>query len=142
MCRVFSPASRIKLVLLTITAISYFGESYSELSVNEDSVIATTLQGKLRGKILQSRGSRDYFAFQGIPYATVNGRFQPPGPPESWEDVRNATDFGAECPQIEHFTGDIVPNSVDCLFLNVFVPDLKGNYEKKLPILLQVCSTE
>jgi para-nitrobenzyl esterase len=62
--------------------------------------------------------------FLGIPYAAApvgELRWRPPQEPERWHGVRDATSFGAHCPQVATPFG--TPSTTeDCLFLNVFTP--------------------
>jgi para-nitrobenzyl esterase len=62
--------------------------------------------------------------FLGIPYAAApvgDLRWRPPQEPEGWHSVRDATSFGAHCPQVATPYG--TPSTTeDCLFLNVFTP--------------------
>jgi para-nitrobenzyl esterase len=62
--------------------------------------------------------------FRGIPYAAApvgDLRWRPPLEPERWHGVRDATSFGAHCPQVATPFG--TPSATeDCLFLNVFTP--------------------
>ncbi len=57
--------------------------------------------------------------FRGIPYAAPpvgEWRWQPPRLAAPWSGVRQATEYGAVCPQGTN------PSSEDCLFLNVWTP--------------------
>ena len=59
-----------------------------------DAVISTSF-GPVRG-IVTSKGER----FLGIPFARApvdDLRWQPPLPPHSWHDIRDAFYFGADC---------------------------------------------
>ena len=68
--------------------------------------------------------------FKGIPYAAPpigDLRWRPPQPVVPWSKsgVRNASAYGAECPQTQYPAGSIYirplpPQSEDCLFLNVW----------------------
>ena len=52
-------------------------------------------------------------------------RWRPPHPAATWSGVRNATSFGATCPQLgPQWTsiGGVPGTSEDCLFLNVYAP--------------------
>lgn len=62
--------------------------------------------------------------FKGIPFAAPpvgDLRWSPPQPAESWEGVRDATEFGADCMQPSGGIGSGPgPKSEDCLYLNVW----------------------
>ncbi len=84
------------------------------------------------------RGSArdDVLVFKGIRYGadTATTRFAAPASPEPWQETREATAYGASCPQTP--TGNpgglfsswrpepTPPYSEDCLFLNVWTPGL------------------
>ncbi|XP_058890510.1 neuroligin-1 isoform X5 [Acipenser ruthenus] len=117
--------------------------------------VVTTTYGKVRGfkKELGNEILGPVIQFLGVPYAappTGERRFQPPEPPSSWSEIRNATQFPPVCPQtvVEGrlpevmlpvwFTNslDIVSTYVqdqseDCLFLNMYVPTEDGPLTKK-----------
>ncbi|MDX1384063.1 MAG: carboxylesterase/lipase family protein [Thermoanaerobaculia bacterium] len=67
--------------------------------------------------------------FRGIPFAAPpvgDLRWRPPQDVEAWSGVRDATRFGAVCPQpptlIQMERGEAPEQSEDCLFLNVWTP--------------------
>jgi para-nitrobenzyl esterase len=68
--------------------------------------------------------------YKGIPYAAPPVgplRWEPPAPPARWDGTRDATKFGAICPQPRRGDGVMAQGagqtqSEDCLFLNVFAP--------------------
>jgi para-nitrobenzyl esterase len=77
--------------------------------------------------------------FLGIPYAKPpvgELRWRPPEPAPKWTAVRQAKSFGPSCAQITTLGPFAGPanNNEDCLYLNVFTPDLKA----KLPVLLWI----
>lgn len=83
------------------------------------------------------RGSADagVESFLGLRYAQApvgDLRFQPPAPPEPWEDVASAEKYGSRCMQAVLALGSQFdtqdPPSEDCLFLNVWTPKSDGNH--------------
>ena len=93
--------------------------------------------GVIRGLLTDGGGA----AFKGIPYAEPpvgDLRWREPIPAHAWTGIRDATRFGAICPQNPSAT---IPNAVeiakeDCLFLNVWIPTwpITGNR----PVLLWI----
>jgi len=78
--------------------------------------------GSMRGTV-----SGDIHIFRGIPYAqppVKELRWRPPQQLPHWDNVRDATEFGAACVQ-PPTPGGIILHSVtseDCLFLNIWAP--------------------
>ncbi len=76
-------------------------------------------------------------AFLGIPYAAppVGGqRWKPPQPARKWNGPRQATQFGAACPQLPASWFPDIGWNEDCLYLNVWTPQLSAS--AKLPVLV------
>nr|WP_320160804.1 carboxylesterase/lipase family protein [uncultured Methanoregula sp.] len=79
--------------------------------------------------------------YRGIPYAappTGELRWKPPAAVQPWTGVRNATAYGAICPQVvpDNSTPESRPvnMSEDCLFLNVWTPATSAN--ENLPVMV------
>ncbi len=97
----------------------------------EKQAIIITKQGKLEGVFEDG-----LFKFRGVPYAEPpvgKLRWLPPQPKKSWDGVRPAKEYGAMAPQVamaapRDFPGapdfGDVPQSEDCLFLNIWTPGL------------------
>ncbi|MEA2385726.1 MAG: para-nitrobenzyl esterase [Solirubrobacteraceae bacterium] len=90
----------------------------------------SALTVRVREGVLQGAATADgaVRAFKGIAYARPpvgERRWRPPAPAEPWDGVRDATAYGAVCPQPVvaetslYFAGR-EPQSEDCLFLNVW----------------------
>ncbi|XP_063235046.1 carboxylic ester hydrolase-like, partial [Bacillus rossius redtenbacheri] len=85
--------------------------------------VVTISQGSLRGVAATTRDNTTYHKFLGIPYAQPPVgplRFKGPQAPGSWRGVRDSSSFGAVCKQRGAVSAE------DCLFLNVFTPNLPG----------------
>ncbi|XP_072330487.1 neuroligin-1 isoform X3 [Scyliorhinus torazame] len=116
--------------------------------------VVNTNYGRLRGvkKELSNEILGPVIQYFGVPYAaspTGDRRFQPPEPPSSWSEIRNATHFAPVCPQNIHgmlpdvmlpvwFTANleviasyVQEQNEDCLFLNIYVPTEDGPLAKK-----------
>ncbi|KAF4519262.1 hypothetical protein B566_EDAN002151 [Ephemera danica] len=88
----------------------------------------TVRQGTLCGKLMRSLKGRNFYAFQGIPYAKPPVgplRFKPPQEVETWDGILQAKKEGANCAQIDMFTKKF-SGGEDCLYLNVYTPTLQN----------------
>nr|AHJ81321.1 carboxylesterase [Locusta migratoria] len=92
--------------------------------VEKGYVTVQTEAGTLRGAVRDTLAGTRYYSFRGIPYAEPplgELRFQAPVPKSPWKGVRKALFFGNICPQRK---GSIPIGNEDCLYLNVFSPQL------------------
>ena len=104
--------------------------------------VATTKVGKLEGEYRDG-----LYIFKGVPYAEPpvgKLRWMPPQLVKKWDGVRPAKEFGAMAPQLAMMApGDSpgapnfgnVPQSEDCLFLNIWTPGLD---DKKRPVMFWI----
>jgi len=109
--------------------------------------IAETATGKVRGALTQGIA-----VFKGIPYGADTGganRFKAPQPRAPWSGVRDALEYGPSAPQsspgvapqdaaITALIGTLngLPESEDCLLLNVWTPALDDG--KKRPVMFWI----
>ncbi|XP_013185290.2 juvenile hormone esterase [Amyelois transitella] len=75
--------------------------------------------GWLRGSIANDGSHEVYY---GIPYATVRGRFQAPGPEPVWDDVYEAINENVRCRQRKNEKSDEMIGVDNCLIINVYKP--------------------
>jgi para-nitrobenzyl esterase len=102
---------------------------------NASTPTVTVETGTLEGTHFGS--AQNDVAFLGVPYAAPpvgNLRWKPPQPPREWNGTRDATQFGAACPQLPASWFPPIAWSEDCLYLNVWTPRLSGS--AKLPVLI------
>ncbi len=93
---------------------------FADVPSGEPDIVATA-DGKLRGYAADGVAT-----FLGIPYAAPpvgELRWQPPSPPQPWQETRDAGEPGASCVQTQTY-GVFAARSLeeDCLTLNVFAP--------------------
>jgi len=106
----------------------------TRLSMHDSSVTTVTIgQGRLQGW-----RDGDVERWLGIPFAASpvgDRRWRPPGPAEGWDGVRDATQFGPDCPQ-QPWTGSRASGlDEDCLTLNVWAPARRRD-DEPLPVLV------
>ncbi|PSN29711.1 Venom carboxylesterase-6 [Blattella germanica] len=109
-------------------AASLAHDTHCEITIN---------QGMLKGSL--SRSKKDFCAYTGIPYGEPplgNLRFRAPRPLKSWEGVLDATKEGNICWQPASF--DKYLGDEDCLFINVYTPNLKSSVERILPVMFWI----
>lgn len=101
-------------------------------------VLATTTAGVVAGN-----ASDGVISFKGIPFAASpygENRFKLPQPPQPWDGVREAFEFGGAAPQPPSYSlvdaTPLYPWDTDCLSLNVYTPDL--GKAARLPVMVWV----
>jgi len=127
---------RSNLYSLTICLLVCASNSGSSTHKPVDVPPQITLQtGLLEGT--RFGGAQNDAAFLGVPYAAPpvrELRWRPPQPPNSWNGLRNATQFGAACPQLRANWFPYIGWNEDCLYLNVWTPEFSRT--AKLPVIV------
>jgi para-nitrobenzyl esterase len=106
------------------------------------SPVATTQYGRIRGTI-----DDDILAFKGIRYGadTATTRFQAPRPPQAWDGIADALEFGNSARQASGVTPPLYASwtrvpapqlSEDCLFLNVWTQALQDGGKRPVMVWL------
>jgi para-nitrobenzyl esterase len=115
----------------------------SVAAARSDGPLVETTSGKILGS-----DDGPIKVFKGIPYGanTANSRFRPPQAPNPWVGIREARQYGAQCPQAPRAMSGprklleswAVPQEQheDCLYLNVWTPGIRDN--AKRPVMFWI----
>ena len=131
-------AATFTVCLVLFATLALAGES----AVADSATQATAKidSGQLEGEVLDAESGLR--VFRGIPFAAPpvgDLRWRPPQPAKSWQGARDATQFGAICPQLPMLaalTGEKFPaTSEDCLYLNVWTRAKEGD---SLPVMVWI----
>jgi para-nitrobenzyl esterase len=97
----------------------------------------STSAGRVRGRV-----EHGHAVFRGIPFAKpplLDRRFQAPAPPDPWDGVRDASEFGPQSPQAAFPGTPGAPPPEDTtgewLTVNVWTPDLEA---RALPVMVWI----
>ena len=107
-----------------------------------ETVVVSTPTGPMKGvKTKNKQTGETLHEFRGIPYGKPpvgELRFEKPKPIDNWKETLDATSFGAACPQ-SVFIPDFKPGTMseDCLFLNVYVPQILDP-NRKLSVMVWI----
>ncbi|CAH1407433.1 unnamed protein product [Nezara viridula] len=128
-CTVFS-AQYSRTMLTVVLCVAALGH----LVLGENPQV-TTSYGTMKGQVLKSRDGRDFFSFTKIPYAKPpvgERRFLISEKADNWTGILDATQTIPACYQ--SFMEFVKIGQEDCLYLNVFSPNLAG----KLPVIFSI----
>ncbi|KAF2883617.1 hypothetical protein ILUMI_22551 [Ignelater luminosus] len=126
-------------ITIIINLLNYL--SCSDISAPETRIP----QGVLRGQFLTTSNNRKISAFTAIPYAEPpvgDLRFEPAQAPSPWKGILNASQPHPICPQMVDILGGVngtPQGDEDCLYLNVYTPQLEFNNSKPsrlLPVMV------
>ncbi|KAL9693981.1 hypothetical protein quinque_013266 [Culex quinquefasciatus] len=125
------------------TTMGFVREVVNTFRQKDTRAIVLTRLGALEGRIQKVKGGArgEFFAFKGIRYgqAPVGPlRFKAPVAELPWKGIKGALREASVCPHrsmlLDNFKG-----SEDCLFLNVYTPDLPiGDYNPNFPVMVWV----
>ncbi|XP_049862485.1 juvenile hormone esterase-like [Schistocerca gregaria] len=127
------------LLLVVVVQLQAAAEAGAEGGGAEPPVVRTR-QGAVRGRRQATSKGRPLLAFYNLPYAKPpvgSLRFTDPQAPDGWVHIRDATVRGPDCIQNDHFFFNSgVFGSEDCLYLNVYTPELSPS--NPLPVMFWV----
>ena len=106
----------------------------------QNSPLVHTPNGDISGTTLTSKHGRSILAFRSIPYAVppINDiRYSKPIPISPWKGVLEVNELSPPCLQPSQYPFLPTIGQEDCLYLNVFVPDIEnGKYISELVLLI------
>jgi para-nitrobenzyl esterase len=130
---------RRSLAVAALTALTIAATDVTpvdaEGSGSADAPIVTIDGGAVRGEAVPGG-----YAFRGLPYAappTGDLRWRAPQRAAQWRGVRDATEFSPNCPQPER-PGMSDVNDEDCLYLNVYTPELDSHRGARRPVVVWI----
>jgi bile salt-stimulated lipase len=117
----------MKLILSLLLTLKFLGVWGSNLPL-----VTIPSLGKLQGTYRVSLKNQTFFSFEGVPYARPpvgKYRFREPASVKSWHGTWEAKTV-YKCMQNFQYTApgdDFVIGDEDCLYLNIYTPDLNPN---------------
>jgi para-nitrobenzyl esterase len=120
---------------LIICCLVFIASAAHTQTLGAAAPIVTTKTGEIEGTHFGP--AQNAAAFLGIPYAAPpigNLRWKPPQPVAKWNGKREAAKYGAPCPQLPARWFTYIGWNEDCLFLNVWTPELSNN--SNLPVIV------
>jgi para-nitrobenzyl esterase len=124
-------AGRYKWCVALAAALALMSACRAEDAHDFPAPTVTLKSGALRGARFSA--DQNSAAFLGVPYAappTGELRWKPPEPVAPWAGMRDATHFGAACPQLPEPWLTYPHWSEDCLFLNVWTRQISVSHKE------------
>ncbi len=118
----------LKILFLLSIATGFCFTGCNPMATNQKEPVVKTTSGKVSGSF-----NNDVYAFKGIPYAKAE-RFMPPQSPDTWDGIRQCTEFGPVARQVVPWYPDSVQNESELFSVNVWTQGIKDR--KKRPVML------
>nr|QIK02104.1 carboxylesterase 1 [Holotrichia parallela] len=121
-----------------IIASCIFTILYSISIIECQEVLVEISQGILKGKTATNRDGGTFYSFQSIPYGQppINElRFKAPVAAHGWDGVRDAT---SDVPSCWQAMGAMLYGQEDCLYLNVYTPELPDEDSALKPVMVWI----
>src|ERR1700730_16682309 len=130
-----------------LSAVSAVSVAAAVLAASAGGAVASPASGganpvvRIDSGLVGGSTAAGFNSFLGLPDAappTGKLRWRPPQPASSWSGVRDATHFGASCPQALTANPFLPPGTIseDCLNLNVYTPTLRSDSDR--PVLVWI----
>ncbi|XP_065225813.1 esterase E4-like isoform X2 [Planococcus citri] len=107
-----------------------------------EELVIETVAGKIQGRAFESvLNKAEYYAFLGIPYAKPPVgylRFQVTQPVHHWHGIYPAYHEKSICPQIYFITELTGMSAEDCLYLNVYTPQIPRKIVSLKPVIVNI----
>ena len=111
-----------KFFLKAVLLCSVLNSAHSDGHMEQP--VVKTWNGKLSGMEDKTSAGNTFYKFMGVPYAEPpikTLRFRDPMAKKNWSGTRNATEAPQQCVQ---YAADVLAGSEDCLYLNIYTPNL------------------
>ena len=92
-------------------------------------MLVTAPDGTFQGKLDTTGTVRQFLGIRYAQPVTANLRWKPPQPLTPSFATQDATQFGNHCPQATSRPSATPTLTEDCLFLNVFTPNRRGDHD-------------
>ncbi|XP_058812191.1 juvenile hormone esterase [Topomyia yanbarensis] len=125
------------------TTMGFVREVVNSFRQKEARATVLTRAGAVQGRIQKVKGGvkGEFYSFKGMRYGQPpvgKLRFRAPLPEIPWKGVRGALREGSVCPHRSMILDNFKGNE-DCLFINVYTPDLPINdYNPSFPVMVWI----
>jgi para-nitrobenzyl esterase len=139
--KLFDPA--VFAIAMLVCCIGLSASFTTDATSGSSAYPPSTETIKVDGGLIAGTATDGVRSYKGIPFAAPpvgDLRWKPPQPVVAWQGVRQATDYGADCPQAPYPAGSLYasaprPQSEDCLFLNVWTAAKSG---ERRPVMVWI----